>query len=395
MSDQPRPPLLLLALVTFVVGTDGFVIAGLLPQIAADLHVTPALAGQLVTAFALTFAVAAVVLSAVTGAWDRGRVMIIGLCVLAAASVGTALAPNFPLALLGRIVAALGASVLTSAAASTTAALVAPERRGRALSVVMGGLISASAIGVPLGLLIGLAGWRATLVAIGVLAFGVAIAIARRLPPVRLPSTSLASRLAPLGRPAVLRVAGATSPLLCAMYAVHTYAAVLLAPTHPEPWMIIAALTGFGIASVIGNAIAGRLVDRRPAWLVIGAVAIGLIAVDALGTFTLGSGIGSTVWIVALALFGGAITVPQQLRLLRIDPTAAPALLALNSTAIYVGAAAGGALGGLALTWSPPAVLGAAALSAAAGLLLIIADRPWRDEAPRGATAPAASGRAA
>ncbi|MGY4720802.1 MFS transporter [Naumannella huperziae] len=395
MSDQPRPPLLLLALVTFVVGTDGFVIAGLLPQIAADLHVTPALAGQLVTAFALTFAVAAVVLSAVTGAWDRGRVMIIGLCVLAAASMGTALAPNFPLALLGRIVTALGASVLTSAAASATAALVAPERRGRALSVVMGGLISASAIGVPLGLVIGLAGWRFTLVAIAVLALGVALAIARRLPPVRLPAASLASRIAPLGRPAVLRVAGATSLLLCSMYATSTYAAVLLGPTHPEPWTIVAVLTGFGIAAVIGNAIAGRAADHRPAWVVIGVVAGCVIAAQALGTLTLASGPGSTAFLVALGLFGGAITVPQQLRLLRLDPAAAPAMLALNSTAIYLGAAAGGALGGLALTWSPPAVLGAAALSAAAGLLLIIADRPWRDEAPRGATAPAASGRAA
>lgn len=140
-----------LALATFAVGTDGFVIAGLLPAIGADLGVSVATAGQLVTAFAVTFAVGAPVLSWVTSGLDRRTALLGALVVFVVGNALTALAPVFALVLAARMLTALGAATITSSASSTAVALADPARRGRALALVLSGLTLATTTGLPLG----------------------------------------------------------------------------------------------------------------------------------------------------------------------------------------------------------------------------------------------------
>src|SRR2546425_3989773 len=138
-----------LALGTFAIGTDAYVIAAILDKIGADLGVSTAATGQLVTVFALTYALLAPVLAAATATWPRRHVLLGALTVLTAGNLTTVLATGYATAMAGRIVAAAGASMFTPAAAAVAAGLVPPERRARALAVVVAGLTTAMVLGVP------------------------------------------------------------------------------------------------------------------------------------------------------------------------------------------------------------------------------------------------------
>lgn len=187
-----------LALATFAVGTDAFVMAGLLPAIAADLEVSVPVAGRLVTVFALTLAVAAPVLSWLLSPLDRRTVLPLALIVFIVGNVLTALSPTYLLALLARILTAAGAATITATASSAVVASTPAERRGRAMALVIGGLTLSTALGMPLGNLIGSVDWRLTLWAVATLGIVAAIGISVALPKVVLPVTSLTARLAPL-----------------------------------------------------------------------------------------------------------------------------------------------------------------------------------------------------
>jgi DHA1 family inner membrane transport protein len=166
--------LLPLALATFAVGTDGVVIAGLLPSIADDLGVTTPVAGQLVTVFALTFAVAAPVLGAATSSMHRRSALLMALSIFVIGNGATALGTTYGVVMAARIVTAAGAGIITSSASSTAATIAPPERRGRALAFVMGGLTLALALGLPLGTLIGRSDWHLTLWAVAALGLAAA-----------------------------------------------------------------------------------------------------------------------------------------------------------------------------------------------------------------------------
>ncbi|WP_344837691.1 MFS transporter [Nonomuraea dietziae] len=96
----------------FAVGTDGFIIAGLLPQIAADLDVSVAVAGQLVTAFALAFAVSAPILGALTSGMDRRAALLLALAIFVVGNAATAVGPNYEVVIIARVVTAMGAGLI-------------------------------------------------------------------------------------------------------------------------------------------------------------------------------------------------------------------------------------------------------------------------------------------
>jgi predicted MFS family arabinose efflux permease len=108
--------LLLLALGTFAIGTDGFLAAGVLPSVAASLGVTMSAAGQLMTVFSLAYAAAAPLLGAAAGRWNRKPVLVGALTLFAAANFASALAPAYAALLLTRVAAALGAALFTPTA---------------------------------------------------------------------------------------------------------------------------------------------------------------------------------------------------------------------------------------------------------------------------------------
>ncbi|HWN35367.1 MAG TPA: MFS transporter, partial [Pseudonocardia sp.] len=158
------PQVAVLAFGTFAVGTDAFVIAGLLPAISHSLSVSVGAAGQLVSVFSIAYAVLSPVLAALTGNWSRRTVLVTALLVFAAGNVATAVVPGYPLVLAARVLAAAGAAMFTPNAGATAATIAGDQRRGRAIAVVTVGLTSSLALGAPLGTAIGNAwGWRATM----------------------------------------------------------------------------------------------------------------------------------------------------------------------------------------------------------------------------------------
>jgi predicted MFS family arabinose efflux permease len=159
--------LLWLALGAFAIGTEGFMIAGLLPALARDLNVGLPAAGHLVTAFSLAYAIGAPVMAVLTAGLERRRLLAVAMAGFSIANLLAAVAPGYAGLLAARLLLALSAASFMPAASGYAAALGGPERRGRALSMVTNGLTLAIIAGVPLGVLVGEGfGWRATFVGV-------------------------------------------------------------------------------------------------------------------------------------------------------------------------------------------------------------------------------------
>ncbi|WP_029002132.1 MFS transporter [Azohydromonas australica] len=344
--------LLMLALGMFAMGTDNFVVAGILPSVARSLDTSVSLAGQMVTVYALSYAVLAPVMAAVTGGWPRKRLLVSALGIFVLGNVLTALATDLNMVLLSRAVAGLGAAIFSPTALGVAAALATPERRGRALATVTAGLAGATALGAPLGTFIGgLGSWRTTLWFVALLGLAAMAGLALLLREVPMPPRiSLRERIAPVRD---MRVA---LTLLTSLFAfggflmVYTYAGLVLRPvTGGDERTLAGLLLVWGVASTVGNVLSGRLVDRFDSRRVLN-IGLGVgIANFCLLPWTVGHPMGAAAALVVWGLCGWGLLVPQQHRLVKTAPQVAPLLLALNNTATYGGLACSGVLGGLVL----------------------------------------------
>src|SRR6266702_2124469 len=159
-----------LAVAAFAIGTEAFVIAGLLPTIAADLQISVPAAGQLVSLYALTYAVGSPILAVTLNNIDRRTVLTLALSTFIAGNLLAVVASGFALLIASRMLMALGAGLCMPTALGVSVAVASPERRGRAVALVTSGLTIATVVGVPLGNLIGsLFVWRATFAMVALL----------------------------------------------------------------------------------------------------------------------------------------------------------------------------------------------------------------------------------
>ncbi|MFI6284914.1 MFS transporter [Streptomyces sp. NPDC051018] len=376
---------LILALGTFAVGTDAFVVAGFLPSMAAELNVSQAAAGQSITVFAVAYAVLSPVLATLTARLPRRTLLVGALLVLALGNVGSALAPSLPVLIATRVVAAAGAAAYTPAAGAVGAGLVRPELRARALSVVIGGLTVATAMGVPLGSLASRTfGWRTALCLVAALSLLAAAGIRLSMP--ALPGAPpqhggpLRARLAVLRRPAVLTVLPLTVLGMGAAYTAYAYSVPALRGAGVPALWVVWMLVLYGMGAVTGNFLVGYGTDR---WGPVRVLWIGY-AVMAASLAGLGLLAAADVSLVAVAgalvlLWGGSSwsqTPPQQFRLIAAAPAEAPVVVSLNSSGIYAGIALGTLLGGAALPAGIPAVYGlGAALAVLALVFLLVTGR--------------------
>lgn len=340
--------LLALAAGMFAVGTDSFVVAGILPQVAQSLGVSVPVAGQMVTVYALSYAVLSPVIAATAAHWPRKRLLLLGLAIFVLGNVVTALAPTLGWVLASRFIAGLGAAMYSPTATATGASLAPPEKRAQALAVVIAGLSSATALGSPLGTFIGgLGNWRDTLWFVSIVGVVAAMAVYWLLPAIAaLPSTSLRDRLTPLRDGRVALTLLTTLAAYAGMFSVYTYMGVSLdRATGGRPEVLAALLLLWGVAATAGNLLAGRLTDRFGSRVIInGTIAVLVLNFLAL-PWTSASLPAAAVALVIWGVCGWGLLVPQQARLIGIAPAAAPLLLGLNSAALYVGVSAAGVLG--------------------------------------------------
>ncbi|MER7753306.1 MFS transporter [Kitasatospora sp. NPDC097643] len=391
------PVLPVLALGAFAIGTDTFVVAGVLPEVAGDLKADYADVGWVSTLFALTYAVFAPVLGALTGRLERRTVLVISLLGFTAGNVASALAPGLGLLLLARVFTAASAAMYIPAASACAGALSAPERRGRALAVVLGGLSAATVVGVPFGTWLAAdLEWRATFWLVAGLGLLCAGAVAFGLPEVRLPAApGLAARLAPARDARVLFTVLTTLLFMTGGYLVLTYIGAVLAPaTDGNGTTLALLLLVFGVTAVAGTTLGGRATDRwGPVPVLVGSVA-GLAVVLAVLPLTRDRLVPAAVTMAVWGLAAMATQPPQQHRLFAIAPTSGPLLLSLNSSATFAGISLGGFLGGRVIDHGGADALDTLGLvgAALAALALVTVAAAVRTERARAATLAAETG---
>ena len=355
-------PLCWLAIGTFAVGTEGFMVAAILPDIGRDLAVSVPAAGQLITIFALTYAFSSPLLTALTANLDRRKLLIASMAAFAAANVIAATASSFWFLAGARVLLAMAAGLYVPNATSLAGAIVPPERRGRALAIVTGGISIAVALGVPLGALTGAHfGWRMTFVGVAIMAaialLGLLVGLERGIGS-GLPIAVLRERVAQVRRPAALVGLLVTTLWATGGFAVYTYVATFLATvTGLEGARVGYALFAWGAAAFVGLLAGGLTSDRIGSRRVI-AVVLPLFA-TALGTLSVSAHYltpsqALAPVLIALMVWGTAgwgFFPAQQARLIAITGLkGAPIILSLNASFQYLGFALGAVLGSVVLT---------------------------------------------
>lgn len=340
--------LLVLALGMFALGTDSFVVAGILPQLSQTFGVGIGAAGQMTTVYAITYALLAPTIAALAAGVPRKRLLLSGLGLFVVANLATAVAPSFGLALLTRMLAGLGAAMFSPTATGAGSMLVVPERRGYALSIIVAGLTAATALGSPIGAVIGGVGdWRWTMVFVSALGAGSFLGVWRLLPAMPLPpAIGLRKRLAPLADRRVGLTLATTLLAMSGLFTVYTYFAVVFERAVGGSAAVLGLLLViWGAAGTLSNLVAGRLIDTIGSRKVLVTMLTILVADIALLPWT-----GANVWTaaVAIAVWGGCgwgLLVPQQHRLVTLAPSVAPVLLGLNTAATYIGVSVAGLIG--------------------------------------------------
>lgn len=366
-----------LTLGTFVVGTDGFIIVGLIPEIRRTLHVSTGAAGQLVSVFAISYALLGPVLATLTGLWPRRRVLVTGVALLAAGNAVTASAHVYGIVVASRVLAGCGAALFVASAVATAAHLAGDRQRGRAISMVTAGATLSLVLGAPLGTLIGGAwGWQKAIWFVAAIAAVVAVVLAFLLPPIKLDqSATLRQRITPLTDPRVLRILVVTLLAFIGVFLPFTYMSAVFAPAldgHESRLALL--LLVFGIAATAGNLTAGSLADRYgPRRVVIGATlgiaAVFLIMLTIRDVFVLVVIAEALSGVVSYSVIG-----PQQHRIITYAPPGGASLVtSLNTSTGYLGQFVSSVLGAGLLTATGSAVL----LPVAAGFAALAALLTW------------------
>jgi len=397
------PRLLPLVLGAFAIGTETFMISGVLPTIAGDLRVSPATAGSLVTIFALSYALGSPLLAIASAGMERKRLLMLAMGAFAAANILAAFAPGFVSLAAARMLLALAAAAFIPAAIAFATAMHEPEQRGRAIALIYAGMTLATVVGVPAGtFLANVASWRATFIGVGILSALAFFGIAAILPRLEgIPTVSLAERIAVARRPDVLKLLSLTSLALVGPFAANTFLGAIVESQLGVSGVELAGiLMIFGVMSFLGSQFGGYGADRWPRERFIAMIlAVLIVAFALLSIGPLWGGAAGVAAVIASltlwGLFGWAFPIVQQSRLVALDPALASITLSLNTSALYLGAAIGSSLGALAAGhWSVNAIGWLAALSevAALGLLLAtgasrVAARPMAGEKVSSATA--------
>ncbi|MGW3556394.1 MFS transporter [Streptomyces sp. NPDC000963] len=344
--------LLALAIGAFGIGTTEFVATGILPQVAETYDVSIPSAGYLVTSYAIGVVVGAPVMTLLGTRTSRKTMLALLMGVFVAGNALCAVAPDFPVLLLGRVLASFTHGAFFGIGSVVAADLVAPHRRASAISMMFAGLTVANVAGVPLGTLVGqAAGWRVTFVLIAGLGVLGILGILRFVPADRRPeAVSVSSELTALRNPQVVLAMLMTVLGFGGVFAAVTYIAPILTEVasfsaSSVPWV----LAVFGCGLVLGNVVGGRLADRWLMPMLRTALTL-LSATLLLFSYAASHQVAAVVLTFLVGVFGFATVPPLQKRVLD-NAAGAPTLASsLNIGAFNLGNAVAAWLGGLTIT---------------------------------------------
>ncbi|MEE5147190.1 MFS transporter [Pseudomonas alliivorans] len=345
----PLGALLALAMTGFICIVTETLPAGLLPEIGSGLAVSPSLAGQMVTVYALGSLLAAIPLTVATQSWRRRTVLLLPILGFLIFNSVTALSSNYWLTLVARFFAGASAGLAWSLIAGYARRMVIPQLQGKAMAIAMVGTPVALSLGVPLGTWLGgFMGWR---MAFGLMSGMTLVLIAWVLIKVPdYPGQASSERMAlrqVFFTPGVRSVLGVVFTWMLAHNILYTYIAPFIAGSGLANDVDVVLLV-FGVAALVGIWGTGRLVDRYLRATVLASLAtfaavsvfFGLFPGSALAIY-----IGVFIWGLT---FGGAATLLQT-ALADSAAEGADVALSMNVVVWNSAIAGGGIVGGVLL----------------------------------------------
>lgn len=351
MSRLLSLPLLALALGGFVVGSSEFIIMGLLPELAADLGVSLADAGLLVTTYALGVVVGAPLLGPLLDRAPRRKAVILLMFAYTLGNLACALAPDYHWLLAARLLTAISHAGFFGCATLLARDLAPPHRRASAMALVISGLTIANVLGVPLGAWLGQSSsWRVTFAAVALIGALTLIAQLCWLPATAKPIRSEAGSWSGILRRPVLHALLVCSLSSVALFSVFTYISPLLREVsgfsaEQTNW----ALLLLGIGLTLGNLLGGRLADKGVQHAV--PLALAFSGLTLLGLFVFSHMALPTLALLLLwGMASFAISTPLQLLLVEQAGESASLAATLSHAAFNLGNAAGAWFGGLWLS---------------------------------------------
>ncbi|MEU6443183.1 MFS transporter [Streptomyces sp. NPDC047046] len=366
-TTQGKLPIVVwvLAAGAFLMGTTEFVIAGLLPDMAADLGVSVSHTGLMITVFAIGMIIGGPAMALATLRLPQRRTIVMSLAVFALGHIVLAASTDFTVILIARFITALatGAFYAVGFVIATTAA--GPQRSTRAVGMIMGGLTLSNVLGVPIGSFAGQAiGWRGPFWALAFLSAVAAAVIGRFLPAAEQRATvSVRSEFKALRNTRLWLALTAAVMIMGGVLAAYTYITPLLTdragiPAGAVPLVLIA----YGIGALGGTILGGRMGDHKPMVTTITAAAGTALALFLLIPLST-SAVATIVLFALMAMTGftlNPIVTSLSVRFAGDAPTLASSL---TTSAYETGVAAGSALAGVALGSSlgltGPALVGA------------------------------------
>ncbi|SKB02157.1 MFS transporter [Sporosarcina newyorkensis] len=340
----------LLAVSAITVGLVELVVGGILPVVADDLNVSIATAGQLITVFALVYAIAGPVLLSLTAKVERKKLYLIALGVFFIGNVLTYFSPSFGLMMAARVLTAASAALVIVLSLTITARLVEPKYRAKALGYIYMGISSSLVLGVPIGIVVTNAfGWRSVFLGIAILTIGSILLIAKFLETIPTGEVQpLSAQIKALANKKIFFAHLATMFMLAGHYTVYAYFTPFLETTMQlSPYWISVFYFLFGLAAVGGGAFGGglasRLGSKKSILVILGAFAVSLFALP-YSTFSI------PLFIVFMMVWGAlswALAPAQQDYIITSDPVSSDIHQSFNNSALQVGIALGSGVGGM------------------------------------------------
>ncbi|WP_427174204.1 MFS transporter [Arthrobacter sp. 92] len=354
-----------LAMGGFGIGVTEFTMMGLLKEVERGLNISTPEAGHLISAYALGVVVGAPLLAAVGAKLPRKHLALGLMLFFSLANLTSFIAPDYGTMLVSRFAAGLPHGAFFGVAAVIAASLVAPTKRGWAISMVMAGLTVSNVIGVPFATWLGQTfGWRLLFILVGLIGIVTLVMLGKFVPfQAARPDASIRRELGALKRAQVwlailIGIVGFGGFFATYTYIAHTMTSVAGIPPSLLP--LVVALYGLGM--VAGNVVGGRIADRSvmgTIYLVLPGIAVALVLYAVAAHWP-----WSALVMVFVVGGAGSLLVPAlQTRLLDASPDAPSLASSLNHAALNVANALGAFLGGLVIAWGwgyvAPALVGA------------------------------------
>ncbi|MGG4173034.1 MFS transporter [Bacillus safensis] len=363
----------LLALAAFLIGTIEYIITGIIQMVADDLHVTSSAAGLLVTSLALSAAIGAPIVIALTINIDRRKILSWMLIIFTLSNIVTSVSHSFEMVLMTRVLQGISGGTAIVVAMAVATRLVEREKRGTAIGIILMGLSSSLVLGVPIGtFLSSMMGWKALFAAIGLITLIPLIVVYRRIPSMKEQETvTLGMQLSILKDKRILLAVAVTLFYVGGYSTLFTYLTPFL---QESANLSITEISGIlllaGICSFLGSSLGGIAADKKgPIFTIFSGIILQIIMLMLLAFVT-----GNLVVMVAVIMIWMIATwstsPAQQLYLVTLVPKSPDIALSVNTSFIQFGFALGSGVGGLVL--SRTSILNLSWISAGTVLLALL-----------------------